>query len=171
MSCVESAISGNVVRLKEAFSRGDKWDEYTTLAAVLFQHLDCLQFAVENGCPLNSQCIYASLDGGDIDIVMYLVKAKCPGYKEIPRILSECNKDYVLYGEEQRQFFTTIFKENARYHGTPFYVKIEETFPMDISSKERVWFEFVKRCNQSKERLDHFFDNLFYGFIFFLFRR
>ncbi len=166
MSCLEYVMSGNLDGLQQACDTDVKWNKWIPLAAVMFQHFDCLRFAVENGCPLDSQCIYASLDG-DISILIYLVKAKCPGYKEIPRILSTCERDIVFYGKEQRDFFTTMFRENPRYHDTVFYSKIEKTFSMEFSKKELLWFTFVRICNKVKGQCDEVFDYLLVYFLCF----
>ncbi|AVK75044.1 hypothetical protein pqer_cds_622 [Pandoravirus quercus] len=50
--CAAIASSGSLDLLQRAHERGWAWDTATTFGAALGGRVDCLRYAVENGCPL-----------------------------------------------------------------------------------------------------------------------
>ena len=56
--CAISALAGNIECLKYFHTIGYEWDENTCKNAVKNNHLECLIYAYENGCPIGNYTDY-----------------------------------------------------------------------------------------------------------------
>lgn len=56
--CTHAAMHGKLKCLEWLHLVGAKWDQYTCETCAKYNHLDCLQFAIENGCPYNLRDIF-----------------------------------------------------------------------------------------------------------------
>lgn len=56
--CTHAATHGKLKCLEWLHLVGAKWDQYTCRACAKYDRLECLQFAIENGCPHNLRDIF-----------------------------------------------------------------------------------------------------------------
>ena len=78
----EAAEYGDFEELKRMHLAKFEWDEKTTWKAAQYGHLDCLQYAVENGCPMEREnClqipILVAAEFGKLDCLRYLHSIGC----------------------------------------------------------------------------------------------
>ena len=71
--CAEAAKAGDLQLLKQLREEGKEWNKGTTAYSAIHGHLDCLKYAIENGCDYERgfMCIYAA-GNGHLDCLTYL---------------------------------------------------------------------------------------------------
>lgn len=73
-SCIYAAENNYLEVCKYLKEISFKFDVGTTIAAAYSGKLDCLKFAIDNGCPINEEVFYRAVEGNHINVVKYLVE-------------------------------------------------------------------------------------------------
>jgi len=72
--CAAAAITNNLRALRYLHEQDCPWDEKTILCSISSGHLECLQYALLDGCPKpsNDVCINHAAGYGQIEVLKYL---------------------------------------------------------------------------------------------------
>ena len=84
--CMYAAGDGDLRILKWLRQHGARWNEYTLMDAAACGHLDVMQYAIENGCPMNATVSYPTAEAGwmgydeddSLETLKFLHKHGCP---------------------------------------------------------------------------------------------
>lgn len=71
-ACEISALKGLALMLKRLHEHGWPWDKVTVSAAARRGHLDCLQYALEQGCPQPEELMWDGMCSGNVQVMLLL---------------------------------------------------------------------------------------------------
>jgi len=87
--------------LKYAHENGCPWDENTCKVAAKYGHLDCLKYLHENGCPWNKYACASAAEDGHLDCLKYLHENDCPWDKMTCQLAAKNDHlDCLRYAQE-----------------------------------------------------------------------
>lgn len=119
--CAAAAARRDLWILKLLHEHGAQWDASTSLAAIEYNALDCLKYAVENSCPMDVTVASEAARKGDVDLLIWLRAAGCP-----------CDTSIITAAVERDQYVVLNY---ALYNGFP-----DAEVPAEVLAK-------APRCN------------------------
>ena len=86
LMCMCAAGAGELVILKWLRQHSASWDEYSLIDAAACGHLDVMQWAIENGCPMTASVSHSAAEAGwegydeddSLETLKFLHKHGCP---------------------------------------------------------------------------------------------
>jgi hypothetical protein len=76
--CTLAGYSGNLETLQYLRQQGCDWNVSTNINAALNNHFSLLKWAVEQGCPLNTDVLNYALQYSSVEMITYLYDHNCP---------------------------------------------------------------------------------------------
>lgn len=75
---INASRNGLIEYLIQFKNNNFEWNANACVGAIEYEHYDCLEFLIENNCPLNSECICKAVQNRNIKFIEFLIENNCP---------------------------------------------------------------------------------------------